>query len=354
MPTSPPLRQEAPPEAGPEATVPWRGFVLRFLGLLGGVLAAVALLNYLVNPESIYATSILPPLTWNTRPEKAALMDRAQPPPQALLLGSSRIMKLDPAQIERRTGLPAFNAGVNVAMAEDYYALLRYAVERSRMPLKRVIIAADVDAFHDHEPTNDYLLQPNALGNYLQAGEQRFRRWKQFTLLFNGYQTKLSLISLWDAVHGRNANYRFEPNGYVHFLQYEAERSRGHYDLDGKVNTTIEQYLRRYQGYTSVSAQRLEYFRKTLAYARDRGIQVDVFLTPAHPRLLAALQQRNYGVLHAQVLEALRRTCAEYGAGFRDLSTLDTFGGRDADFYDGVHPDESNSARIVDALLAPK
>lgn len=348
-----PVQQASEALAGPDPAVAWRRFVVRFLVLLVGLLCAIALLNYLVNPESIYGTSLLPPLTWNTRPEKASLMDAAQPRPQALILGSSRVMKLDPAQVQRITGLPTFNAGVNVAMTEDDYALLRYAVERARMPLKLVIIGVDVDAFHDREPVNDYLQQPNALGSYL-SNQAQHRRWKQYTMLFNGYQTKLSLVSLWDAVRGRKANYRFEPNGYVHFLQYEAERKRGHYDLDKKVDTNIEQYVRRYQGYSGLSSQRLEYFKKTLAYARQRNMEVKVFLTPAHPRLLTSLEQKDYNARHDQVLDAMQRACAEAGAGFRDLSTVEKFGGSASDFYDGVHPNEANSAKIVDALFAQK
>ncbi len=348
-----PVQQEPAALPGPHPAAGWRGFALRFLVLLLALLGAIALLNYLVNPESIYATALLPPLTWNTRPEKAALMDAAQPRPQALILGSSRVMKLDPGQVQRITGLPTFNAGVNVAMTEDDYALLRYAVERSHLGLKLVIIGVDVDAFHDREPVNDYLQQPNALGSYL-SNQAQHRRWKQFTMLFNGYQTRLSLVSLWNGLRGRQANYRFEPNGYVHFLQYEAERERGHYNLDKKVDTNIEQYVRRYQGYSALSPQRLDYFRKTLAYAREHGMEVKVFLTPAHPRLLTSLEQRNYDVLHAQALDALQRTCAEAGASFRDLSTVEKFGGSASDFYDGVHPNEANSAKILDALFAQK
>jgi len=332
----------------------WRAFVRRFLGLLLCVLLLTAALNYLVNPESIYSTELLPPLTWNTRPDKAALMDRAQPHPQALVLGSSRIMKIEPAMVESLSGLPAFNAGVNTAMAEDYYVLVRYAAERARLPLKLVIIGVDVDAFHDHEPINDYLLQPNALGSFLQKGEARHAAWKRFTSLFNGYQTKLSLISLWDSlIARRKPNYHFEADGYLHFDQYEAERASGKYDLDGKIAITVGQYLRRYQGYSRPSAERLDYFDKTLQYCRDHGIRVVVFLTPTHPRVVAALQPRGYAQRRQEVLAAVSALCARHGVPFRDFSTLDTFDGLPSDFFDGVHPDETNLAKITTLLLKP-
>ncbi len=350
----PAASQDGPQVPAPGSDVPWRSFVRRFLWTLCAVLVFVALLNFLVNPESIYPLELLPPLTWNTRPAKARMMEQAQPRPQALILGSSRIMKIEPALVERLTGLPTFNAGVNSAMTEDYYILLRYAVERAHLPLKLVIIGVDVDAFHDREPLNDYLLQPNALGSYLQKGEARHAQWKRFTTLFNGYQTKLSFVSLWDSlIHKRKAAYHFEPDGYLHFDQYEAERAGGHYDLDGKISVNVDQYLRRYEGFDKLSSQRLDYFEQTLRYAHDHGFRVIVFLTPAHPRLIAALQARDYQRLQAAALAAVSRLCARYSIPFHDLSSLDKFGGRAQDYFDGIHPNEVNSAKITRALLAP-
>jgi len=330
----------------------WRTFVRRFLWTLAAVLLLTALLNYFVNPESIYPTDLLPPLTWNTRPAKARMMDVAQPRPQALILGSSRIMKIDPALVQRLTGLPAFNAGVNAAEAEDYYVLLRYAIEHAHLPLKLVILGVDVDAFHDREPLNDYLLQPNLLGSYLQKGEARHASWKRFTTLFNAYQTKLSFVSLWDSlVHKRKEQYHFEPNGYLHFDKLEAERATGHYDLDSKISTTVDIYMRRYQDFNQLSPSRLDYLEKTLRYSSEHGIRVIVFLTPAHPRVIAALDTRHYQQRRAEVLSAVARICAEQNVPFHDLSTLDKFDGKASDFFDGVHPNEINSEKITNLLL---
>ncbi len=283
------------------------------------------------------------------------MMDQAQPRPEALIIGSSRIMKLDPELVERMTGLPTFNAGVNTAMTEDYYVLLRYALEHAHLPLKLVIVGVDVDAFHDREPINDYLLQPNLLGSYLQKGEARHATWKRFTTLFNGYQTKLSFVSLWDSlIHKHKEVYHFEPNGYLHFDKFEAERATGHYDLDSKIAVTVDQYLRRYEGYNRLSAERLDYFERMLRYAREHQLRVLVFLTPAHPKLLAALDARHYEERRKEVLDAVGEICSRYKVPFKDLSRIEQFDGRAANFFDGVHPDETNSAKIVNVLLQPQ
>src|SRR5205814_5789343 len=105
-------------------------------------------------------------------------LSRAGAKPEALLLGSSRLMTIAPSEVEKRTGLRTFNAAVNAAYTEDFYVLLRYAMERAGARPKLVLIGLDVEALHNHEPENEYLLQPNALGAYLQKGESRGGAWR--------------------------------------------------------------------------------------------------------------------------------------------------------------------------------
>src|SRR3954465_808069 len=90
------MDRSGPAVALPAAESAWRGFVRRFLALLVGLLAAIGLLNYLVNPEGIYAPKRVPPVTWNVRAQKADLLSKAEPKPEALLFGSSRLMTIQP------------------------------------------------------------------------------------------------------------------------------------------------------------------------------------------------------------------------------------------------------------------
>jgi len=67
----------------------WRSFVFRFGLVVLLALVAIGTLNYLVNPEGLYQTHLVPQILWSARPQKAALLKAARPVPQAVILGSS-------------------------------------------------------------------------------------------------------------------------------------------------------------------------------------------------------------------------------------------------------------------------
>lgn len=330
----------------------WRRFVRRFLALLLGLLAFLGLLNFLVNPEGIYSTHLLPPVTLNTRPGKAKLLAEMDPKPEALILGSSRSMKIDPADVERRTGLRAFNASVNAAFAEDYYVMLRYAVETAGMQPKLVIIGADVENFHDHSPPNDYLLHANSLGRFLNAN-QADSAWHRFTTLFTVLETKLSILSIQEAITGEaRGEGTFEANGYLKNDFWKALKEQGKLDVKSRFEQRAAQYQTRYASYVAPSKERLDYFTKLLAYCRERHIPVIVFLTPMHPDLKARLRVYGYDQRRDEAAAALQKICAQEGVRFYDLSLPESFGGDLNSFYDGIHMDEHNSGLITEKVLA--
>jgi len=342
----------------PAAAVPathqfaWRKFVARFVLALAALIAGIGLLNFVVNPEGIYATSLLPPLTWNTRPAKAELLARMDPRPEALLLGSSRVMTISPAEIQRRTGLPTFNAGVNAAYAEDFYVLLRYAVERAGARPKLVLVGLDAEAFHDHEPENEYLSQPNELASFLLKGEARGAGWRRFTTLWTVYQTKLSFVSLYDRLGGKKINaVDFAADGAMREDPWLRQQAKGNYDLAAHIRGTATEYTPRYKSYTGVSPDRLEYFAATLRYARAHGARVIVFATPIHPELERALSAYGYEQRKAEAYSAARAIAQREGAEFVDLSAPAGFGGAPDHFYDGVHVDAYNAERLIGTVL---
>ena len=330
----------------------WRRFVLRFLALLLGLLATIGLLNLLVDPEGIYGSHLLPPVTWNTRAAKAELLAAADPKPEALVFGSSRLMTIPPADVERATGLRTFNAAVNAAYAEDFYVLLRYAVERGGARPKLVLIGLDAEAFHDHEPENDYLLQPNALGGYLQKGEARGAAWRRFTNLFTVYQTKLSFLSLYDRMGGKKINaVEFAADGAPKEDPWLRQRAAGDHDLEKRIQGTAAEYIPRYKSYTAPSRNRLDYFAATLRYARAHGARVIVFTTPMHPELERALAPYGYAERKHQAYSSARIIAGYEGAEFYDFSAPESFGGAPEHFYDGVHVDATNAERLLGTVL---
>ncbi len=331
--------------------VGWRPFVRAFALLFAMVLLGIAVTNFLVNPIGLYSTRLLPQVTWNTREIKPALLQKAEPKPQALVLGSSRSMKISPEDVEELTGLPAFNAAVDAGLAEDWYVMLRYAVERAGAPLKLVIVGVDVEGFHDHLPVDEKLLYSEALRGFLPSSD--VAGWKRFYKLFTVQQVRLSIRSLRAAARGEvKLRQTFEPNGYLHYVEMEAERATGRYDLESKVTKHVSDYVARFAGYDAISAERRSYFEQTLAYCRARNIRVVLFVTPLHDRVAAALEARGYPQRKREVLAMVRELGQEYGASVYDFSDVRNFDGAPAGFYDGAHIDEPNNALATAVMLS--
>ena len=328
----------------------WRSFALRFLGTFLGLLLAIAAMNFLVNPMGLYPPRLLPPVTWNMRAIKPELLRKAVPKPQALILGSSRSMQIPSMEVQKRTGLPTFNAAVESAMAEDDYAMLRYAVERAGIIPKLIILGVDVEAFHNRLPIEDSALETDAFRGFLPSSG--FSPWKKFYKLFVVQQTRLSLRSLRVQLtgHGPQRDF-FDPDGYLHYGEYEKERATGHYDLDTKIQREIAQYVARTAGYTAISPQRRQYLEKLLQYCHDRDILVVMWVTPLGPRLLETIGPRGYDQREREVLAMLHELGSKYGDPVYDFSAVDKFGGDPNGFWDGAHMTEANNARVTRLLL---
>src|SRR5206468_711299 len=106
-----------------------RSFCLLFLAALSLSVFLVALLNWIVNPLRLFSPRWVPVHTPNYRAEKLVRLKAMGAQTQALLLGSSRGFRFSPSRFKQATGLSAFNASVDVGMAEDFYVFVRAAME---------------------------------------------------------------------------------------------------------------------------------------------------------------------------------------------------------------------------------
>ena len=342
------------PDAGagsPAAATDWRGFVRHFLALLIGVLVLIGLLNYFVNPTGLHAPKLLPTVNWNVRATKTELLQHAQPKPEALILGSSRAMKIQPALVQQLTGLATFNATVEGAMTEDDYVMLRYACERAGAQPKLLIIGVDVEAFHNARPSNVALLISDELSE-LAPGGTRLSEWKKFTRLYSWEETKLTWRSLRHVVIGYPTTWnRFDADGYLHYLLYEKERAAGNYPLQRRIDAFADDYSTRFTGYTQLSPERVEYLHDIMDYARQRHMRVILFLTTLHPRVIQVVESKGYEQRYAEVKQLLEQMKQQYGSEVFDFSTVDKFGGQNDWFYDGAHIDERNADLITHKML---
>lgn len=349
MQTESPTVSERPPRVQ-ELTREWRSFTQTFLASVLSLLTGVALLNFLVNPMSLYRTRLFPAVLMNSRADKVVLLQHAVNKPSVLIVGSSRAMKISPSEVEKATGLPAFNAAVDSAMAEDYYAMVRFAEENAALNLRMVIIGLDVEAFHNAKPEDERILAVPALRHYVGVSG-RGHDWNAFTKLFERQQTMLSFHSVRAMLqHNSQVNSHFEADGYLRYDKWEKDRQAELFNLQANINDSISEYRSRFQAFSELSSRRLTYFERTLRYCKEHGIAVLIFVTPLHPDVIASLP--NYEPRHRELQAAIQPMCKKYSVPLLDFSDISAFDGSPKYFYDGAHVDERNAQLMVNHLFA--
>ena len=105
------------------------GFLSRFLLAVGTLFLFFAGAAHFVDPRGDFGGRRFLQVTMDSRMEKMRLFEAyaASGKVGGLILGSSRSMKIDPKELERRLSARFFNFSVDSARAEDYLAIYRWA-----------------------------------------------------------------------------------------------------------------------------------------------------------------------------------------------------------------------------------
>lgn len=331
------LTRTAPARRGPLAV----GAI--FLLLVGAQAAAVLAMNVVVDPRGEFETGLFAPIsTWSEERDKLDLL-AAAPAPRTLVLGSSRVMKLAPADFETLGRGPAFNLGLSGSTVSD--ALTTYDAARSlHAAPSLVVLGVDTDrmvvtrADRWAEPRPFEDLTPGEYGRRLAASYSLDYFWDTLNVVrYNvaGYPPKSVTI---------------DPDGLYHYVDWESRSPRPPPDP-----LAFERALRVHTGFYSdpgLDPARVEGLADFVARARSEGTEVILFMTPLHPALQAELDRSTrYPEARENVLGALVELCGE-GVRVHDLETLHSFGGSPGDFKDVVHYGPDNARRLVETLLA--
>jgi len=94
-----------------------------------------------------------------------------------------------------------------------------------------------------------------------------------------------------------------------------------------------------------------EYFEKTLRLLNDHGTTPVIVVMPVHPRVLAALSKEGRVRTPAPFPAYLHSLEKRFRLKVVDLTELSSFGGDQAEFYDGVHITRENGDRVIDTLV---
>jgi hypothetical protein len=97
--------------------------------------------------------------------------------------------------------------------------------------------------------------------------------------------------------------------------------------------------------------RQIRYFRELMTLAKEHNVEVYVALLPVHPEYERRVFTPRLCEIRRELSALLRDTCREFGAVYRDLTSLESFGGNANDFVDGTHLTTRNTRRIIDVLL---
>jgi hypothetical protein len=329
-----------------------RRFVIALLVTAAAVLLAVLAFDAAVDPWGQLGTDLFPSLIPTDRPVKAKLVDRLAAPPQLIVFGSSRALKIDPAYLQQKLGQRGFNAGVSDGEPEDAWAFLNLIHSRFPNARPHFLYMLDVEAFRGTPDPG--VLDTSQLARYVPAGQRWSARLHGVLPLLSWKGLHASARVFRKSVVGNGIPLRntvFAANGFRATDIHDIARARG---------SSLAEQLRASEGlyswvyrtlYHRLSPTQESYFERTLAKMDAWGAPPVIVLTPIHPQMRKVLGPLGWNVRYRQVRAYLRALSTRYRFTVLDMTSISSFGGSPRLFYDGFHLTIPNMHRLLDTLV---
>ena len=289
-----------------------------------------------------------------------------------LVIGSSRVDGLS-AQVAKEFGYTAYNLAVNSANAEDWWCLLRFALDHAKVPIKRVLLGVDIEAFNGfHSPDQRLitcpLLRPYLVEEDVDEADELYPADRGLSERIadldperrHRFQSVFSNLRLQQATQQRDFDYDGE-TGDLFFrnrsLFQVAYQKRLSLKIEGLTNMADlgahqRQTEMRLQHFDRLFPRRVQYFESFVELCAERGISLTCFLTPMHPLLKMLLTQRTSYTERIEDFKALFKRVSRGDCELFDCSEPSLFSGNAHDFRDELHVGPFNSDRLMRRLLA--
>jgi len=351
------------PGIDPEKAVRWpTGFAMTFVLAFTAVLAAALLVNYLGNGSEMMPSSWSPSRSeraWKTR--RIEDLVRAGQPPQAIIMGSSRVMEIRPDYVQAITGEHTFNYGVSMGCPVDFLTQLRYLLRLDARP-NLLIVGVDEFAFGDNAECDYYDVQ---LAGHFGLFQQVpiLDRLRIAAVIFKAISTTTTKKSLSNLLNGPPPLAPLEAvedillaDGY----RLSPGRARAVQDGTSRLEKGIARSLKFWGPQLNTpeavermrpNGRRFDLFVEFLELARSNRIQVRVMLLPLQPDFASRILTPRLTAIRAELSRKLQVVCAENGAVYRDLSDLASFQGDPTQFGDGTHATDDNLRRLTNVLF---
>jgi hypothetical protein len=327
----------------------WGRFVVGTLVAAAALVGVVAAFNLLTDPKGVFGTGIFPPRVNQDRSTKADLLTGLKAPPELLIYGSSRAWTLEAARVERATGLRTFNAAVTAGRPADAYVFTEVVHDTWPQAAPGFLWLLDVEAFLRGP------LPPSLLA------EGRFSRYLPWRARAAAQLDELGWLASWTGLQASYEVWKKHPT---------REKVRASWlkriAADGTVRTPPsseakagaravgrwgEDAVAQYRSFVRLDPEAETYVEKTLSLFASWGGGGVVVLTPTQPEVLTAAQAAGWRRRHAEVLRLLEQLRQEYDFAVVDMTSVASFGGDPAGFFDATHMTTENQRRMVDAVL---
>ena len=278
-----------------------------------------------------------------------------------LVLGSSRMMQVYPPQVDLLTGAgvgQTYNFTAPGCTPQDMLAELRFALARGA-PIKHVLIGVDDQAmFSNYDQSHETrIAAAPAVFRQLPATEQ-LRIGARLPAQVKPELTPSAIQSLIDPPDPRDmrlesATTLILGDGYLIYPRRTMERRAKTWDPRRALLRAINgmhdmgDRARLYPDGARISGRHMQALRDLLNLCRKRKIKVTAILTPVQRDFaeltLSPADRATFRDLSAQ----LRKLCRQYGAVYRDLSTIENFAGKEWEWINVTHPLTENVRRMV-------
>jgi hypothetical protein len=315
------------------------------------LLALTTAVTLLADPFDTFGTGVVPPVIWNDRNAKAERLRTSPIAPAALLLGSSRIMKLPPRCLTELTGLAAFNFGLSSATAEDMLAAFRFS-RAAGLPLRLILVEVAPDELDPRLPPQQRLLNSRYLRRFVAPD----RRTSLITQLGVNLLSREALdLSIRSLRHAREraatpAVAVFEADGFLRYRRWEVAESLGTLNRDSLRRVNLADLAAQYRGFERLDTMRIAMLETLFAEAKQARIRVITYRSPPHPAFDSVLAQTPAA---ARLRDVDSLLAAWQVAGLleaRDPAALG-FDRHHAAFFDAIHLEDTSATRLLLTLL---
>ncbi|MGH7509166.1 MAG: hypothetical protein ACREMZ_06820 [Gemmatimonadales bacterium] len=327
-----------------------RAFLATFVGMFAGLMLGLAALVWITDPAAVFGTGVVPPIVSADRDYKAALYGARNPRPEIVLLGSSRVETLRPDCVLALTGRPAFNFGVNAAMAEDFLAIFRFMRSQPGFSVRQILLGIEPEAFTEDQGIRRAHGRSRVLAPFFsQPVPDGDLLWSD---LWSAASVRLALRSMWHFGFNREdlPQEAVRPDGFQVYPLWDEEIHHGRFQQQLRVSSSSRAIRSRYLAQARISPTGLAQLDLLFREAGSAGVRVTTFVPPVHPALLRDAATTPLPALTNELVSFLRASERSGLVRYVETRSLDDFGGDSTLYYDAIHMRSGNADQLLARL----